>query len=99
MVLEQTCKNHPEIQAVAKCTFCEQPICDDCMIFRQGSVFCGPDCSKRSATEADALHKMLTEKKWGLGDWLFAIVGLAVIAAVAVGVLEYFGIVDVLEFM
>ena len=35
-----TCPNHPEAQAVAFCRICGKPLCDQCKIAAQGTVFC-----------------------------------------------------------
>jgi hypothetical protein len=35
------CKNHPEVEAIERCTGCAEPFCGDCLVDMHGQKYCG----------------------------------------------------------
>ncbi len=40
----ETCVNHPERLATARCTRCFKPLCDECQVVTDMGVFCSQQC-------------------------------------------------------
>ncbi len=38
------CLNHPNVPAVARCAVCRKPICADCIVKKDGVVYCSTKC-------------------------------------------------------
>lgn len=44
---EKVCLNHPEVNAVSRCTSCFKPICRACITMRKGMDFCSDLCAAK----------------------------------------------------
>lgn len=53
------CTNHPDVAALTFCSRCGTPLCNDCQINTQGTVFCRP-CLVAAAGAAQAGHSAHT---------------------------------------
>ena len=48
-VAGQTCLNHPDRTAVARCVTCHKPLCQECTISTTEGKFCSRACASRAA--------------------------------------------------
>ena len=55
----QVCLNHPDRSGVSRCTTCFKPLCDECILERDGLHFCSQECSEnetRTSENVDAFQ-------------------------------------------
>ena len=97
--MEHFCYVHAEVPAVGTCETCKRPICGQCVIHQQGSIFCSADCAGAHKKQAEKLHKDLIKDRRRRVSWGARIVLLLVAALIVVVVLEYLGITDYASFI
>ncbi len=69
------CKNHPDVEAVERCTGCAEPFCQNCLIEIQGQQYCG-SC-KVMAIEGQPVVEAATLPCKEAGEALqYAIIGI-----------------------
>ena len=91
--MDAQCVNHPERQAVTKCAVCEKPVCQECMVPSDGSMFCSKACAKDRRTEGTQAHKLLYGELKKRGP-MAKIVRIVILGAIAVAILYFLGILD-----
>ncbi len=72
------CKNHPEKDAVARCTGCQEAFCENCLVELRGLKYCG-DCKVMAVRESPEFEVPETDKipcKEASNALLFAIIGI-----------------------
>ncbi|OVE81809.1 hypothetical protein BVY04_02395 [bacterium M21] len=52
----KVCPNHPEIDAVSRCTTCFKPLCAECILCTGGLDFCSDQCSTNHFTTNAAIE-------------------------------------------
>ena len=93
------CFRHPDVEAVTVCnaSTCDRPLCPDCMVYRDGTIFCSEECALKQAALGEELRKKLKEKHGGSIFW--TLFKLAVIGAIILGFLEFIEVTDFLTFI
>ena len=56
------CLNHPNVPAVARCAVCRKPICADCIVKKDGVVYCSAKC-RDDAIRTGAMVEGVQESK------------------------------------
>lgn len=59
-ISDSVCLNHPDIPAAARCAACGKPICESCILKRNGSSYCSERCAE-DAEKADGRVKEVME--------------------------------------
>ncbi len=59
----KVCPNHPETQAVTRCTTCFKPLCDDCRVEKGGLDFCSDQCATNHFTTNAYIEDGLEREK------------------------------------
>jgi hypothetical protein len=50
------CKNHPGVEAAARCTGCQEAFCDNCLVDMSGAKYCG-SCKVMAVKEAPVIEE------------------------------------------
>lgn len=87
------CFQHPRAEAVTTCTHCARPICQACLFYQDGSVFCGQECANARRALGDQVHQRIKKVRYGPGP-VGSAIRYAVIAALIWAILEFFGFVN-----
>ena len=56
---DKVCPNHPETQAVARCTTCFKPLCEACIVEKGNMDFCSEQCATNHFTTNAAISNSL----------------------------------------
>ncbi len=96
--MDAKCFNHPEELAVAKCTDCGKPICRECLVYREGSVYCSEECAIRRKTLGDSLHSKLERSRQGPGV-LIRMIQMLIASALILGLLHWLGVINLKEYL
>lgn len=56
------CLNHPDREAVFRCAACAKPICEECAIHFNGSVYCSELCRERGEAGKSRSELIIDEK-------------------------------------
>lgn len=85
---KSVCLNHPDTPAVARCATCSKPICERCIVSRNGSTYCSEACAENAAETIGQINRTLEERRrtgsrtrWRAIIWLVIII---VVVAAAV---------------
>jgi len=78
------CVNHTSRTATTRCSSCHKPICDDCVIKANGSVFCSQKCVEGAARFANFNAHGGPGFFTKLKNTIVGLVGLVVVLAVGV---------------
>lgn len=89
--MAKMCRQHPKTTAVTVCTHCAAPICQECMVYRDGAVFCGEPCAIARKALGEDLRGKLKDRR-GPG-FVGLIVKLVVVAAVILYGLKHLGLI------
>ena len=97
--MDKNCYRHPSAPAVGLCTasMCQQPICSDCIVQRDGGIFCSDECALKQAALGEQLRNELAHKT--SGGLISSLLKLAVVAAVIIGILELLDFTDFFSFI
>ena len=87
----ETCINHHDRPAVARCGRCHKPICEECVISTSDGKFCSRVCAEKAADFRAASGKM-KKKKNVIGGIVQKIVWLIVIIIVLAVVNRFYTI-------
>lgn len=90
--MAEHCHKHPTVDAVSRCTHCSTPICQECLYYHDGAVFCGHACASARRKMGSDLHAELKRKSGG--SFFGSLLRYAIIAAIILGLLEYFHVTN-----
>ena len=62
-ISESVCLNHPDTPAVTRCATCGKPICERCIVPRNGSNYCSETCADNAANSVGRVNDVLENKK------------------------------------
>ncbi len=60
---QSVCLNHPDTPAVTRCATCSKPICEKCIVNRNGSPYCSETCAANASESVDRITRTLDEKR------------------------------------
>ena len=84
-VLTSVCPNHPDTPAVARCAVCGKPVCEKCLVIRNGVQYCSAQCaSLAESRKGDVGMVMKSKKKVDSARKIRAVVIFIVIVVAAV---------------
>lgn len=92
------CFNHPKARAVGQCVNCRKPLCESCLSYREGGVYCGDSCFKEFQKAAAGMKKRLERSRQG-GEFVPKTIRLLIVAAIILAALEWLGYVNVVPFI
>ena len=69
------CKNHPGVEAIARCTGCAEPFCENCLVEIQGHKYCG-SCKGLAIQDAPAVEESMVPCKEASEALTYAIIGI-----------------------
>lgn len=62
-ISESVCLNHPDTPAAARCATCGKPICERCIVNRNGSNYCSQTCADNAETSVGRVNDVLENKR------------------------------------
>ena len=79
------CINHPDRAGTARCSTCHKPICNSCVVEIDGAIYCSKNCADNAARFRANFRPETGPGFFGrLKNLIISIVGMAVVAAIAV---------------
>lgn len=95
--MAKNCFRHLNTVAMTVCGHCAQPICQQCMIYRDGAVFCGEECAIRRKALGEELRSSLTNAS---GPGIFGLlIRIIILGAVILGILDFFDLAPGIDFI
>ncbi len=88
--MDVKCFKHPGALAMTTCTYCNKPICEACLHYHLGSVFCSRECANASSKLGSDLHAKLARVKDGPG-FFTRLIQTAIMAGIVFAILQYMG--------
>ena len=90
-ISESVCLNHPDTPAVTRCATCGKPICERCIVSRNGSNYCSETCADNAMNSVGRVNDVLENKRKvdAKGKKRTLIVIVILIAAAAAGYYYY----------
>lgn len=83
---DRVCLNHPNRPATARCNHCQKPVCAECTVARDTTLFCSEACAKaRDHFQSRESQRALEGKKrerFSVGEW--AVRGVLVLLAAVI---------------
>ena len=61
-ISESVCLNHPDTPAVCRCATCGKPVCNQCVVSRNGSGYCSEKCASDAADSVNRVSGALADK-------------------------------------
>lgn len=88
---QSVCLNHPDNQAVARCSACGKPVCQQCLVERGGCFYCSTECAEKAEQAFDRVVSVIesskrSEKRTALRRFILIII----LAAIAVAAYYYY---------
>ena len=83
---QSVCLNHPGNQAVARCSACGKPVCQQCVVERGGCSYCSVECADKAEQAFDRVVSVIessnrSEKRAALRSFILIIILIAIAAA------------------
>lgn len=96
----ETCLNHPDTPAVARCRACHKPVCSACVISTADGKFCSRECAAKTAAFRKSSGKVKIGSTTGMKA--LKVVILVVLIIIALGLVNKYvvgipGIGSILE--
>jgi len=85
----ETCMEHPDRPAVARCANCHRPVCSECVVTTADGKFCSHTCAQKAADFRKRARKIKAPGTSGIGKIVKAVVWV-VIVIVILGVVNKF---------
>ncbi len=60
---EKVCPNHPNKPATSRCVACFKPLCQMCVVLRQGLDFCSDQCAKKHFASSSSIAAFQVKEK------------------------------------
>lgn len=87
----KVCPNHPNTEAVSRCTACFKPLCGDCVMERNGEDFCSEKCAVGHFTTNAHVGDMLErDRRRARAKMIRNLVILVILAALAAAGYVYY---------
>ncbi|MCM8530489.1 MAG: hypothetical protein NE330_04945 [Lentisphaeraceae bacterium] len=76
----KVCLNHTNIPAVARCTSCMKPVCQECVVNVNSDNFCSDTCAENHIRTSADINRFKSKQKSGV---MKKVIILAILAALA----------------
>ncbi|MCF7853353.1 MAG: hypothetical protein K9N51_01035 [Candidatus Pacebacteria bacterium] len=62
-IQDKVCRNHPDRPATERCDNCFKPLCEDCVLIRDGKPFCSERCFENQLEVSRNISSFETRRK------------------------------------
>ena len=95
--MDELCYRHPTVAAVAKCAFCQRPLCGECIMKAEGAILCGAECLAAMWNLFWCLF-FFFEAGPALGPAVARFLRILILGAIAVAAFEFLGFTNFFSF-
>lgn len=85
------CANHPPADAMTTCSFCNKPLCEKCLFYYEGLIYCGQPCAIQAKSMGVDLRQKLDRGR-GFSGFLSWIIRTAITIGVILLLLDFLNI-------
>ncbi len=83
-ISDSVCLNHPDTPAVTRCATCGKPVCQICVVRKNGSDYCSQVCAANAEKSAGRVNTVMESKKRASSrNGIRTLIVLIVLAALA----------------
>ncbi len=62
-ISDSVCLNHPNTPAVTRCATCGKPVCEICVVRKNGADYCSQVCASNAEKSAGRVNSVMESKK------------------------------------
>ena len=83
-ISDSVCLNHPDTPAVTRCATCGKPVCEICVVRKNGADYCSQVCASNAEKSAGRVNSVLeSRKRANSRNGIRTLIVLIILAAIA----------------